>query len=641
LVSVNYTSNGDAYSEKVFASAADDVLVIELSTTAKAGMNFNLKLDRPLDHGHATVSLSNPSNNEINMLGMVTQFGGMKDSQPFPIDYGVKFETRLKVINDSGSIEAENGALSLKGVHKATLFIVCNTSYYHEDFKKKNTETLKELEDKSFDDLLSRHTQNHRELYDRVALDLGGRELDSIPTDKRLERIKAGHDDPDLAAKLFKYGRYLLIASSRQGTNPANLQGLWNNHIEAPWNADYHLNINLQMNYWPAEVTNLSELHQPFFDLLDRLIVRGKVLAKTQYGIERGAVLHHATDLWATPWMRAAQPYWGAWIHGGGWSAQHYWEHYQYTQDKTFLENRAYPAMKSFAAFYLDWLVKDEEKNTWISTPETSPENSFLTKEGKPAAISYGSAMGHQIIGELFDNVLDAAKVLGDNDEFIKEVRAKREQLQPGVVIGGDGRILEWNEPYEEHEKGHRHMSHLYALHPGDEIVESNTAAFEAAKKTIAHRLQYGGAGTGWSRAWMINLNARLFDEKAIEENIKKFMQISVADNLFDEHPPFQIDGNFGFTAGVAELLMQSHEGFIRILPTIPQNWSTGTVKGLKARRNIEVDIEWKAGKLVKLGLLSKTQQRSKIKYGLEMKAVDLLSNKKIWLDKDLNLINE
>ncbi len=641
LVTVSYTADGNSYSEKVFSSAADDVLVIELSTTAKEGMNFNLKLDRPQDHGNTTVKLSNPSNNEINMLGMVTQFGGMKDSKPFPIDYGVKFETRLKVRNNSGTVEAKNGALALNGVHKATLFIVCNTSFYHEDYKKKNTETLRRLEDKSFEDLLIRHSQNYQELYHRVALDLGGHELDSIATDNRLKRIKDGHDDPDLAAKLFKYGRYLLIASSRPGTNPANLQGLWNEHIEAPWNADYHLNINLQMNYWPAEVTNLSELHQPFFDLIDRAIIRGEALAKNQYGTERGAVLHHTTDLWATPWMRAERAYWGSWIHGGGWSSQHYWEHYQYTQNQDFLKNRAYPIMKSFAEFYLDWLVKDEQQLAWVSAPETSPENSFLTKEGNPASVSFGSAMGHQIIAELFDNVLSAAEILNYNDAFIKEVQVKRQSLYPGVVIGQDGRILEWNEPYQEHEKGHRHTSHLYALHPGDDIVESNTVAFEAAKKTIAHRLQYGGAGTGWSRAWMINLNARLLDEKSIEENIKKFMQISVADNMFDEHPPFQIDGNFGFTAGVAELLMQSHEDFIRILPTLPQNWKTGHIKGLKARGNIEIDIEWKDGKLINLGLLSKKTQISNIKYGSLLMEIELQSNKKMWLDEKLKLIKK
>ncbi len=637
LAQVIYTSQGNIYSEKVFASAIDDVLVIELATSANEGMNFNLILNRPDDHGHATVKLSNPSDNEISMHGMVTQYGGMKESKDYPIDYGVKFETILKVRNESGSVVAKDGTLILKGVHKATLFIVCNTSFYHENYQEKNKETLSKLENMSFYNLLNRHMQDYKKLYKRVVFDLGNNELDSLATDERLKRIKDGFDDFNLEAKLFQYGRYLLIASSRKGTNPANLQGLWNEHIEAPWNADYHLNINLQMNYWPAEVTNLSELHEPFFDLLDRLYKRGNILASEQYGINRGTVLHHATDLWAAPWMRAEQAYWGSWIHGGGWSLQHYWEHYRYTLDKDFLRNRAYPRMKEVAEFYLDWLVWDDKSQSWVSSPETSPENSYLAKDGKPAAVSFGSSMGHQIIKEVFDNVLEAANILGYNDAFVKEVKLKRDKLHPGVVVGEDGRLLEWNEPFEEKEKGHRHMSHLYALHPGNEIVESNTKAFEAAKKTIAYRLKYGGAGTGWSRAWMINLNARLFDKKSAEENINKFMQISVADNLFDEHPPFQIDGNFGYTAGVAELLMQSHEGFIRILPTLPENWKTGKIRGLKARGNIEIDIAWREGKLVKLGLKSNEDQIKKVVYNNMEKEIKLISKQFIWLDKNLN----
>ncbi|MFD1614115.1 glycosyl hydrolase family 95 catalytic domain-containing protein [Gelatiniphilus marinus] len=639
LATVNYTSKGNSYSQKVFASAADDALVIELSTTANEGLNLNLKLDRPLDNGHETVTISNPSDSQISMIGMVTQFGGMKNSKPFPIDYGVQFETRLKVKNDSGTIESENGELVLKNVKKATIYLVCNTSFYHKNYKEKNIKTLALIENKSFSELFKSHQKDYQKLYKRVAFNLGGAALDSLPTDKRLKRIKAGEDDPDLAAKLFKFGRYLLISSSREGTNPANLQGIWNRHIKAPWNADYHLNINLQMNYWPADVTNLSELHQPFFNFIDKVIERGKVTAKKQYGIQRGAVVHHATDLWAPPFMRAEQPYWGSWIHGGGWSSQHYWEHYLYTQDADFLKQRAYPVLKSIAEFYLDWLVKDPKTNLWVSAPETSPENSYFFNKDNSGAVSFGSAMGHQIIAEVFDNVLEASKVLNIEDDFVEEVRLKRKSLFPGVVVGDHGRILEWNEPYDEPEKGHRHMSHLYALHPGKTIVENTPITFNAARKTIDYRLQHGGAGTGWSRAWMINLNARLLDAKSAQENIKKFMQISVADNLFDEHPPFQIDGNFGYSAGVAELLMQSHEPFLRILPTLPDNWKTGHVSGLKARGNIEVDIEWKDRKLLKLGLLSKENQIKSIKYNGVSVKIELRKNEKIWLNDKLNVV--
>ena len=637
LVSVDYTSEGNTYSQKVFTSTIDDVLVIELSTDAEEGLNLNLKLDRPLDNGHKTVVVSNPSENEISMLGMVTQYGGMKNSKPFPIDYGVKFETRLKVKNDSGTIKVENGELVLKNVKKVMLLLTCNTSFYHKNYKERSQKVIASLEGKSFNELFLRHQKDYQELYKRVAFNLGGSELDTIATDKRLKRVKNGEDDPDLAAKLFKYGRYLLIASSRNGTNPANLQGIWNPHIKAPWNADYHLNVNLQMNYWPAEVTNLSELHEPFFNLIDKVIERGKKTAKEQYGINRGAVIHHTTDMWGTPFMRAEQPYWGSWIHGGGWASQHYWEHYLYTKDRDFLKKKAYPMLKTVAEFYLDWLVKDTKTSLWVSAPETSPENSYFFNEKNSGAVSFGSAMGHQIIAEVFDNVIEASQLLNIEDAFLEEVRSKRSTLFPGIIVGNHGRILEWNEPYEEPEKGHRHMSHLYALHPGKKIVESDAATFEAAKKTIAYRLKYRGAGTGWSRAWMINLNARLLDAESAQKNIKKFMQISVADNLFDEHPPFQIDGNFGYTAGVAELLMQSHETFIRILPALPENWGTGKIKGLKARGNIEVDIEWKDGRLVKVGLLSKEDCTSEIRYNGKQKKVKLLKNKKVWLDINLN----
>jgi alpha-L-fucosidase 2 len=637
LVQVNYKSGGNNYTQKVFTSKPDDVLVIELATTNPSGMDFSLKMDRPKDKGRPTVITGNPSDNEISMKGIVTQFGGKRNSKPFPLDYGVKFESRLKVKNESGSVTADKGQLVLKDVMKATIYLVGNTSFYHgEDYEARNLETLEKASNKSFKDLLVAHKEDYQDLYGRMHFDLGSKELDSLPIDVRLQRIRDGSDDPDLAAKLFQYGRYLLISSSRPGTNPANLQGIWNEHIEAPWNADYHLNINLQMNYWPAEVANLSELHQPFFGYLDRVLERGKNTAKNQYGIQRGTMAHHASDLWAPSFMRAERAYWGSWIHGGGWCAQHYWEHFRFTQDKDFLRDRAYPTLKSIAEFYLDWLVWDKQSGAWVSSPETSPENSYLTEEGKSAAVSFGSAMGHQIIAEVFDNVLEAAQVLNIKDEFTQEVQNKREKLFPGVVVGADGRLLEWNEPYEEPEKGHRHMSHLYALHPGDAITQANKAAFSAAQKTIDYRLQHGGAGTGWSRAWMINMNARLLDAKSAEENIRKFLQISIADNLFDEHPPFQIDGNFGYTAGVAELLLQSHENFIRILPALPENWSNGSIKGLKARGNIEVDIEWENGKLASLKLMAKEDKTIQLKYDTHEVEVALSEGKKIKLDGNL-----
>ncbi|AWW33203.1 glycoside hydrolase family 95 protein [Echinicola strongylocentroti] len=640
LTTVSYQSGGEHFTEEVFASAVDDVLAIRLTTTDEAGMDFSLRLDRPEDTGHPTVQVNAPSDNELVMDGEVTQYEAVKEDQPTPLDYGVKFQTKLKVIPNGGTSTAGNGSLNLKGVKEAIIYLVCNTSYYHENYETKNDQSLQMLESKSYQELRTAHVADFNQFYSRVKLDLGNHELDSLATDKRLKRVQDGAKDAGLAAALFQYGRYLLISSSRPGTNPANLQGIWNKDIEAPWNADYHLNINLQMNYWPAGPANLSEMHLPLFDYVDQLIERGKVTAKDQYGIERGTVVHHASDLWAAPWMRANRAYWGAWIHGGGWISRHYWEHFQFAGDTTFLKDRGYPALKEFAAFYMDWLQKDEQTGLYISYPETSPENSYLAPDGNPAAVSYGSAMGHQIISDVFQNTLAAAKVLSIENDFTEELEEKIGMLYPGVAIGPDGRILEWNEPYEEPEKGHRHMSHLYALHPGDDITETIPEAFAGAQKTIDYRLQHGGAGTGWSRAWMINFNARLLDKKSAEDNLYKLLQISTANNLFNEHPPFQIDGNFGYTAGVAELLLQSHEGFLRILPTLPESWQNGSIKGLVARGNIEVDIIWEGGQLLKLGLTSASNQTKVIQYKDKKLSVTLSANEKIWLDKDFNLVD-
>lgn len=632
----NYTLGSYKVSQKVFSSAADDVLVIKISTTNPDGLNYDLRLSRPDDNGHKTVEVTTPSNNSIKMEGMVTQYGGSVFSKPIEIDHGVKFETILQVQNGSGTIKTIDGGLALKQVKDVIIYIVCNTSFYSDNYKAKNSETLQKLNNSSYEDILKRHIKDYQSLYNRVTLDLGHHELDSLPTSERLKRIKDGNEDVDFSAKLFDYGRYLLISSSRPNTNPANLQGIWNKDIVAPWNADYHLNINLEMNYWLADITNLSECNGPLFDLADRMIERGKILAKEQYGMH-GAIVHHTSDLWGTPWMRAIKPYWGSWIHGGGWIAQHYWEHYRFTQDTAFLRERAYPALKACAEFYADWLVLDERDGTLVSVPETSPENSYIAADGKPAAVSYGNAMGHQIIGEVFDNLLESTSILGIEDDFTKLIKEKRAKLHSGIKIGSDGRLMEWDREYQEFEKGHRHISHLYALYPGDDITSDNPELFEAARKTIQYRLDNGGAGPGWSRAWIINFFARLLDADAVQNHIDLFEQRSLYGNLLDVHPPFQIDGNFGFTAGVAETLLQSHEGFLRILPALPTHWKNGTIKGLKARGNILVDISWKEGELDQLTLKSPISKTVGVLYGNSKKEIYLDANIPVTLNNKLN----
>lgn len=639
LVTVKYLKKGAMITERVFSSNPDNVLVISLTSNSPDGLNFTLRLTRPEDHGKPTVTVSNPAENQISMKGTVTQYGGEIDSQPAPLDYGVNFETRLKVTHSNGSISTSNGLLSLEGVESAVIYLVSASSFYETDYVMKNAATLASLGNHSFESLLSRHVEDYQSLFHRVNLDLGGQLLDSVTTDVRLENVKNGADDPDLVAKMFQYGRYLLIASSRPGTNPANLQGIWNEHIEAPWNADYHLNINLQMNYWPAEVTNLSECHEPLFDYIDRLIERGRIVAREQYGC-RGAAIHHASDLWAPAWMRANQPYWGSWVHGGGWLMQHLWEHYQFTGDTQFLNEKAYPAMKAVAEFYLDWLIKHPEDGLLVAAPSTSPENSYMADDGKPAAVTLGTAMGQQIVAEVFNNVLEAATILQISDDFTQEVQEKMIQLRSGTVIGSDGRILEWDEPYPETEKGHRHMSHLYALYPGQAIFSKSTPElFKAARKTLDYRLEHGGAGTGWSRAWLINFSARLLDGEMAKEHVDLFLKKSTELNLFDMHPPFQIDGNFGFVAGIAEMLLQSHSGVIQILPALPGQWLTGKVEGLKARGGFEVDIEWEKGKLSKLSIRSLLGQKGQVIYGEEIVAINIPQGEILQFNGDLRIV--
>ncbi len=625
LVTVSYKTDKGDFTERVFTSYPDNTIVIELKTTSPDGLNLSLELSRPDDEGEPMVSVAAHNGNELRMTGEVTQRNGKHFSKPESIDYGVKFQTRLKVENEGGSVEAINGQLQLSKVNRAVLYITSASSWYHGDgFAQVAATDQEKLSQSSFEEILKSHVLDYQQLFKRVDFDLGNHELDSLPVNARLERIKAGTADPDLVTKLFQFGRYLLIASSRPGSNAANLQGIWNEYLKAPWNADYHLNINLQMNYWPAEVTNLSELHAPLFDFTERLIERGKITAKEQYNM-RGFVAHQATDFWAPAWMRAEQPYWGAWVGGGGWLMQHFWDHYEFTKDETFLRERAYPAIKESALFYLDWLMKDPRDGTWISAPATSPENSYIAADGKSAATVLGTAIDQQIIEEVFTNALKAATVLGIEDEFTAEVKEKLKDLRPGVVIGPDGRILEWDRPYEEAEKGHRHMSHLYAIYPGNTITKEGTPDwFAAVKKSTDYRLANGGAGTGWSRAWLINLSARLQEGVEVEKHVNLHLQKSIVPNLFDMHPPFQIDGNFGFTAGVAETLLQSHTGEIHLLPALPPGWQEGSIKGLKARGNLTVDLHWKDGVLVSAAVTPAESGDYELRYGELAKTIKM-----------------
>lgn len=624
LATVSYTVEGYDFSQKVFSSALDQAIVIRLESKHPKGINGKIRMSRPEDDVYPTVTVQATSNQTLQMEGEITQRRGQIDSKPSPILHGVKFQTIAFIENESGKTFQKGDHIEVEGVEVLTIKLVTNTSYYHQDFQRKNQEQLQNIKAKTFEELEQRHITDYQSLFQRVKFSLEEPNPLDIPTDQRIERVKEGNSDLYLESLLFDFGRYLLISSSRPGTLPANLQGLWNRHIEAPWNADYHLNINLQMNYWPAEVTNLSELHEPFFDYMDQLILSGKKTARETYGM-RGAALAHGSDLWHMTFLQAAQAYWGAWLGAGGWMMQHFWERYLFTQDKNFLRQRFLPAMEQVAAFYLDWLVPYPEDGKWVSSPSTSPENSFINAKGESVASTMGAAMDQQIIAEVFDHFMQASKILGYQSPVLDEVKSKRQNLRSGLRTGNDGRLLEWDQEYEEPEKGHRHMSHLYAFHPGNAITKNKTPdLFEAVKKTLDYRLAHGGAGTGWSRAWLINFSARLHDGEMAHEHIQKLIQQSLYPNLFDAHPPFQIDGNFGYTAGVAEMLLQSHDGFIHLLPALPKGWKNGKITGLKARGNFTVNMEWKDGELKTASISAPIGGKAFLKYKGNLLEIDI-----------------
>jgi alpha-L-fucosidase 2 len=383
------------------------------------------------------------------------------------------------------------------------------------------------------------------------------------------------------------------------------------------------------MNYWLANLTGLHELNEPLFDYTDRLVESGMITAQKNFGM-RGSVFPHATDLWVPSWLRAATAYWGVSFGAGGWMMQHYWYHYQFTKDEKFLRERAYPAMEQVALFYSDWLVEDPRDQTLISVPSSSPENRYINEKGQRVALCRGSAMDQQVIYEIFTNLLEASKILKIKSEVTAKISDQLQKLRPGFVLGKEGRILEWDREYDEPEPGHRHMSHLYGFHPGDQISkDEQPEIFQAVRKTLDYRLDHGGAGTGWSRAWLINCSARLMEGEMAHKHIQLLFQKSMFKNLFDAHPPFQIDGNFGYTSGVVEMLLQSHEDRgIRLLPALPKAWESGYIKGLTARGNITVDMEWSEGVLRQLTVNSLKDQSATFIYRDHVYEFDLKKEK-------------